>query len=450
MSDYTESRNEEMIRAIIDDTPYHTDYTQGRNEQILQSIVDNTPYDKEPESRMEELLIELKAKIEGGGEVPEELKQAMNAVLNKKMSTTVNYPPDVWADTVNLLGKLPIRTASGAVASFNDGADGVPLAAHSIDIVATQSGSGDPSPSNPREISGFNAVSITKTGVNIWNEETNISSGEIKMASRLRVAPSTTYYFKSPCAFTAYRYDRTGTVISSVTLQPNATFTTLSNQYYIFAAATVAAYGHNEYQHDVSFNYPSTDHDYHAYVGESVEIALGQTIYGGELDVTTGVLTITKVGYDLKNYNGIIQKAAPGRANAYFRFDDLQPYPGEAGSDLICEKYKTVLINSTTTDVGVYIGKPSTLDHSTLFFRPENPDSYTTDTIMNYIRNTLNGLMCVYELATPQTYQLTPTQINTLLGANNIYCDTGDTTIEYRADIDLLIGGLTPWANYNY
>lgn len=67
MSDYTESRNEEMIRAIIDETSYHTDYTQGRNEQILQSIIDNTPYDKEPESRMEELLIELKAKIEGGG-----------------------------------------------------------------------------------------------------------------------------------------------------------------------------------------------------------------------------------------------------------------------------------------------------------------------------------------------------------------------------------------------
>ena len=67
MSDYTESRNEQMIKAIINDTPYSSEYTQGRNEQILQSIIDNTPYTKEPESRMEVLLLELKAKIEGGG-----------------------------------------------------------------------------------------------------------------------------------------------------------------------------------------------------------------------------------------------------------------------------------------------------------------------------------------------------------------------------------------------
>jgi hypothetical protein len=32
----------------------------------------------------------------------------------------------------------------------------------------------------------------------------------------------------------------------------------------------------------------------------------------------------------------------------------------------------------------------------------------------------------VYELETPETYQLTPTQINALLGVNNIFADTGD------------------------
>ena len=67
MADYTESRNEEMLRAIIDETEYQTEYTQGRNELILQSIIDGTEYTEEPQSRIEELLLELKEKIETGG-----------------------------------------------------------------------------------------------------------------------------------------------------------------------------------------------------------------------------------------------------------------------------------------------------------------------------------------------------------------------------------------------
>jgi len=49
----------------------------------------------------------------------------------------------------------------------------------------------------------------------------------------------------------------------------------------------------------------------------------------------------------------------------------------------------------------------------------------------------------VYELATPQTYQLTPQQIQTLLGRNNVWSD-GDVSVEYVADpkryIDKMIG----------
>ena len=40
----------------------------------------------------------------------------------------------------------------------------------------------------------------------------------------------------------------------------------------------------------------------------------------------------------------------------------------------------------------------------------------------------------VYELATPIEYDLTPTQVTMLLGTNNLWCDTGDTSVEYCAD----------------
>mgnify|MGYP007110305921 CR=1 FL=1 len=64
----------------------------------------------------------------GGAGIPAPLKNAMNAVLNKKFGTTgQNYPPKQWPDDVNLLGPLPEGTASGPIANFSDGADEVPI-----------------------------------------------------------------------------------------------------------------------------------------------------------------------------------------------------------------------------------------------------------------------------------------------------------------------------------
>ncbi len=50
------------------------------------------------------------------------------------------------------------------------------------------------------------------------------------------------------------------------------------------------------------------------------------------------------------------------------------------------------------------------------------------------------GAQIVYELATPQTYQLTPTEVTTLLGSNSVWADTGDVQeMAYRADTKLYI-----------
>jgi hypothetical protein len=41
-----------------------------------------------------------------------------------------------------------------------------------------------------------------------------------------------------------------------------------------------------------------------------------------------------------------------------------------------------------------------------------------------------NNLQVIYELATPQTYQLTPTEVKSLLGVNSIYADTGKVDVQ--------------------
>ena len=53
------------------------------------------------------------------------------------------------------------------------------------------------------------------------------------------------------------------------------------------------------------------------------------------------------------------------------------------------------------------------------------------------------GCEFTYKLKTPLTYQLTPTQVTTLLGQNNIFADTGDTEVVYFADTKLYIQKLT-------
>lgn len=51
-------------------------------------------------------------------------------------------------------------TASGSVASFADGGDNIPVKSLIVDITAVQAGSGIPSPSNPRAISGYTDVVV--------------------------------------------------------------------------------------------------------------------------------------------------------------------------------------------------------------------------------------------------------------------------------------------------
>ena len=49
-------------------------------------------------------------------------------------------------------------------------------------------------------------------------------------------------------------------------------------------------------------------------------------------------------------------------------------------------------------------------------------------------KSAMNGVMLCYELAEPIEIQLSANQINSLYGQNNLWADSGDTEVEYRAD----------------
>lgn len=63
MPDYSivESENAELLQDIIDGETSYTKDTHSRNAEILKSIINGTEYDEEPQSEIEELLLELKS-----------------------------------------------------------------------------------------------------------------------------------------------------------------------------------------------------------------------------------------------------------------------------------------------------------------------------------------------------------------------------------------------------
>ena len=49
-------------------------------------------------------------------------------------------------------------------------------------------------------------------------------------------------------------------------------------------------------------------------------------------------------------------------------------------------------------------------------------------------KSAMSGVQLCYELATPIEIQLSANQINSLYGVNNLWADSGDTEVVYRAD----------------
>lgn len=284
--------------------------------------------------------------------------------------------------------------------------------------------------SNICPISGWSAVNVWRTGKNVWDEEWEVGSigsdgsdvtttSRIRSKNYIRIVPNTTYYIKWPVGVGAGRgafYDSEKGFISYIgDFYRNQTFIVPTNAHYMRFSPPID-YG-TTYNHDISINYPSTDHDYHPYSGNKYTLALGQTVYGGTLDVTNGVLTVDRAMVDLGTLNwqyvsddvfftsGLYGIKKPG-INNY-----INSRYGFSAASFANMPDKTMKGNSNAG--GIYV-KDSAFG--------QNPATAKTG---------LSGVQLVYELATPITIPLTPQEISTLQGQNNVWADSGDVDVEY-------------------
>ena len=171
-----------------------------------------------------------------------------------------------------------------------------------------------------------------------------------------------------------------------------------------------------------------TDDTYEPYQGQTVTIDLNGTVYGGTLDVLSGVLTIEKENADLGNCSW---KRYDSDFPGLFYTDTLKRLIGQTPGDYthgICSCYKMVPNNSNNGQYGTDTAQPN----GTMRFRNADGRIYIVDerfTDATALTAELAGETVVFELHDPTTVQLTPKQVSLLTGTNIISTDMNSLTV---------------------
>lgn len=388
-----------------------------------------------------------------------------NAIRSKNGETT-QYKPSEMAAAISALETaleiLPQDTVSGALANFPDGSNNYPVVELIADINPKQAGSGDPAPDNVRPISGSTEVKVYKQGKNLCKNglvNETVSGVNITINSDGAITlngTATARFTRNLCAnFTlkAGSY----TLSCGTAALPISCYLNMNGGGQSISCTANVASKVVTYQEDTNINYiridiangsilnnltlypmleaGSTATAYEPYSAPEVKTISWEseagTVYKGTLNVTTGVLT---VDYKYLSISEVTQ-AYSSAGSGYF------------GGRLNVSDMKYNQRTNGYCDTLIAVNSPSAQTINCVCFGANNKDIFivmsqdlvgsTLESLNSYLSS--NPVNVLYPLDTPEVYQLEPEEVKTLLGVNNIYADTGNVSVTYRADIDLYI-----------
>ena len=187
---------------------------------------------------------------------------------------------------------------------------------------------------------------------------------------------------------------------------------------------------------DVQIELGSTTTAYELYTGQTYPITFpieAGTVYGAYVDVAGGELVVDGVMVDLETFTPSVRYV--GDVNKTISITLPKTYIGYgAFRGFVCSTYAVKggvssasdLKTPDDKDVGIY-----------LYSNVTKPETKTVYFVMPKDL-ALNGELVFFATET-QTYPLTAHQINSIYGQNNIWADTGDTEVEYRASTKMYI-----------
>ena len=351
--------------------------------------------------------------------------------------------------------------ASGKLVQL-DNFEGMPMNAVTR-IEPAQAGSGEPSPSNIRPISGRAGAKLTRCGKNLLPNVreatetyggitfTNHGDGSYTLdgtANAYVQFVDTASFWLAPGTYVlSGGYGTTSQLRSADGL---TTFGHSDGSPFTFNVATEVRFRQTLGAGSI-FNgrrfYPqlelgSTATRYEPYQGETFSASFGQTVYGGTLDWNTGVLTVDRAIVTLTGTENSVERNTTENAH-YIRYNYFGLTQSAIADGAFCSHFKTRL----NTDVGDQLTNTFEIHSSILYpiFRVSASLYPTDDVWKSYLaaqKAAGTPVQVCYKLATPTTIQLTPAQLTALQGMNNIFCDAGETTVSGRKDILWLTSGL--------
>ena len=355
---------------------------------------------------------------------------------------------------------VAIQTASGSIASFETPLQ-MPVFGLKADIVPVQSGSGTPSPSNSRAISGRMQVLVTKTGKNLLGGSKLLANAQEYITSGTTDTENKTFSYGVNAGVTdglsfssgiKFKEDTRYTIILSLSKTSNSNanvrviYTDGSNYtiggvtdfnikttilYKTSSSKTIDRIVKNSSGGTTTLYYDEcaviegvlTAEDFEAYKGETKTISLGQTVYGGTLDLLTGKLisNVVIASYDgsedwkTNSSNGVWLDVKSGNYLEAVCSNIFEALPN-GGSNAMSNNQ--LRLNASGTNLLI-----------------KCPDAMTADDFKTFLQT--HPLQVAYRVASTET-NLTPETFKTFVGTNNFYADCGDVEVKYK---NVITGG---------
>lgn len=310
-------------------------------------------------------------------------------------------------------------------------------------LAPIQAGSGDPSPSNIRTISGWTGAKLTRCGKNLANltyrngipsinngldaavygwasDYVYIGSNNVALSITEVVEGETFFLFlyDENKAFIGYNAaeSKSSTTVWSATIpgHENARYCRLR----LSADANTAS--------RLQLELGSIVTAYTPYQGDAYTADFGQTVYGGTLDWQTGVLTVDA---RLMTFNGSEDWAY--HTNGFF-YMGFSVYARSDKDELISSHYPQQ--NFETGVNGVAIVSTGAYYNQLRFYGTGYTDVNVWKSYLSAQNTAGTPIQVCYRLATPQTIQLTAHEIEALQGTNTLYGD-GSLNVSGSKDV---------------
>lgn len=377
--------------------------------------------------------------------------------------TTVGEALDGLGNALDEKAPAIYKTAGpAAVVTVTDGAEDMPLKTLMVDIEPVQDTSGgNPSPTHICPISGWDSVEVEAAGENLWGgsaflkladnwANAVVDTDAMTLTGRIQNLTTRTNVFEFPfkqntrytifvgasvanTGLYAVYTDGTETSIATTRFVSNPSKTLAYLRFYIATSSDITFYAN-----DIGVFEGNVSADaFKPYSGNRYTIQIGQTVYGGTLDVTNGTLSIGYKKIVLGASGGTNVSSAQSARLSYplpsdsITNSDGSALTGEMFSDFFAETTNNASYNGAIGCLYRANGAHEVmLSFGTMFATPSEARAWVAE----------NKPEILYKLATPIEIQLDPVTISTISNqTNNVWADAGDVHVEFAADLKTYI-----------